>query len=68
MVIAPEEFMGSHAKEVKGRGEKGKEASSQLKKRFGHWHAKLDGKQALSDNMHREGKRGLELFGYIQFI
>jgi hypothetical protein len=64
MVIAPEEFMGSHSKEVKGRGEQGKAASNQLKKRFGHWHAKLEGKQELSNAMHKEGARGLQLFGY----
>lgn len=64
MVIAPEEFMGSHAKEVHGRGEQGSAASNQLKKRFGHWHAKLEGKPELSRAMHEQGARGLKVFGY----
>ena len=62
LVGMPEEFMGSHT--VKGRGEKGSAASSKLSSRFGHWRAKLEGKAALSEAMHKEGARGLNLFGY----
>lgn len=64
MVVAPEEFMGSHSKDVKGRGQHGDAAKSKLKSRYGHWQAKVEGKDALREALHREGKRGLEMFGY----
>lgn len=66
MVVQPEEFMGSHAKEIgnKGRGEVGEKAKDQLSKRFGHWHAKLERKPELSAALHKEGARGLRDFGY----
>jgi hypothetical protein len=32
-----------------GRGEKGAKATDKLAARFGHWHAKLDNKPALSE-------------------
>jgi len=64
MVVQPEEFMGSHSKDVKGRGEQGAVASSTLKSRFGHWKEKLAGRDELGTALHQEGARGLQKFGY----
>lgn len=54
MVVQPEEFMGSHSKEVKGRGEQGSQASNKLKSRFGHWRAKVEGHPELEAELQRE--------------
>ena len=47
-MVQPEEFMGSHAKEEKSRGQKGDAAADKLAKRFGHWSA-LSLSQALEE-------------------
>jgi len=47
--------LGSHSY---GKKEK------QVTQRYGKWHAKVEGKPQLKTDLHREGARGLEVFGY----
>ena len=58
--------MGSHS--VKDGREKGGEAKSKVGKRYGHWHAKLEGKPELSAAMHEEGKRGLQMVRCLCYV
>mmetsp|Transcript_6606 Transcript_6606/g.15915 ORF Transcript_6606/g.15915 Transcript_6606/m.15915 type:complete len:86 (+) Transcript_6606:857-1114(+) len=47
--------MGSHS-----HGSQAKDVSA----RYGKWHAPLQGNSELSAAIHREGRKGLDKFGY----